>query len=61
MNAIFIIYKDDEVGLEYVNKLTTRVMEKKLGTVLWTAKFDEKNLPYFEYRFDIDNQNLLLL
>lgn len=60
MKALFIIRKDDEVGLEYLRSLATKIVDKKLGDVA-VSEMNEDGVDYYEYRINVSNQNLLLL
>lgn len=60
MNSLFILRKDDDVGLEYVNKLAINIVDKELGTVSCN-ELTEDGVDYYEYRINVSNQNLLLL
>jgi hypothetical protein len=60
MNALFIIRKDDEAGLEYLRNLATKIVDESLGDVEVTETVDA-GVDYYEYRINVSNQNLLLL
>lgn len=60
MKALFIIRKDDEVGLEYLRTLATKIADQNLGDVSFT-EMNEDGVDYFEYRINVSNQNLLLI
>lgn len=56
MNALFVIRKDDDTGLEYLRNIADKIVGENLGDVEVTEAGD-----YYEYRIDVSNENLLLL
>ena len=61
MIATFVIYESDDVGIDYTNKLTERVLQKNIGSISWESKKDDSGRSFFEVKFDVPQENLILL